>query len=512
MYNPVFVASDYYSPDEGEDQSSKWVVVEDALSYAPKSMAKRSKITLDKTAKTQTTHGTTTDNSGDHKTVGEDTNVPVPETVNVGDDVGFEVSTIIPQFADNYTQAVFKITDAVSDGLEYNGDAKVYVITETTTTDPDSGDEVVNETEEQLTAGADTFTITATGSGDRAGKAGYVIDFKTSYLLGLSAAQKIVVKYTAKVTTDAPESVNIEDNTVTLNYSNNPQDSSGKGTLKDQTKHYTFDIDANLLGDESYKATEAVKIGVDKDGNEIKEEKTLSNGHKVGALKGAKFKLYVADTNGSTTIKDENGEDLKVKEYNNDILTSSKYIESDENGRLTINGEETSGIRGLDAGVYYLVETDAPAGYIKQQNATKFEIQATIDEDNTVTEYWDPQTEQYFAKQNQAATYIPVTYKVPLLQSYKVLVNGVETANYIMTNEKPNEGDTVVGAGGAISSDLEGTAAENAAAGKILNVQGSELPSTGGIGTTIFYILGAILVLGAGVLLVTRRRMRSSEE
>ena len=41
----------------------------------------------------------------------------------------------------------------------------------------------------------------------------------------------------------------------------------------------------------------------------------------------------------------------------------------------------------------------------------------------------------------------------------------------------------------------------------VQNRAGTELPSTGGIGTTIFYIVGAILVIGAGVILVTRRRM-----
>ena len=39
------------------------------------------------------------------------------------------------------------------------------------------------------------------------------------------------------------------------------------------------------------------------------------------------------------------------------------------------------------------------------------------------------------------------------------------------------------------------------------NNKGTQLPSTGGIGTTIFYIVGAVLVIGAGVVLVTRRRM-----
>ena len=39
------------------------------------------------------------------------------------------------------------------------------------------------------------------------------------------------------------------------------------------------------------------------------------------------------------------------------------------------------------------------------------------------------------------------------------------------------------------------------------NLKGSELPSTGGMGTTLFYVVGAILVIGAGVVLVARRRM-----
>ena len=43
----------------------------------------------------------------------------------------------------------------------------------------------------------------------------------------------------------------------------------------------------------------------------------------------------------------------------------------------------------------------------------------------------------------------------------------------------------------------------------VVNNAGTELPSTGGIGTTIFYIVGAILVIGAVVVLVTRRRMSS---
>ena len=41
----------------------------------------------------------------------------------------------------------------------------------------------------------------------------------------------------------------------------------------------------------------------------------------------------------------------------------------------------------------------------------------------------------------------------------------------------------------------------------IVNYTGATLPSTGGIGTTIFYVTGAVLALGAGILLITKRRM-----
>ena len=54
------------------------------------------------------------------------------------------------------------------------------------------------------------------------------------------------------------------------------------------------------------------------------------------------------------------------------------------------------------------------------------------------------------------------------------------------------------------------TAANLEQTAEVINNSGAELPSTGGIGTTIFYIIGAILVIGAGVLLVTRRRMNAN--
>ena len=45
----------------------------------------------------------------------------------------------------------------------------------------------------------------------------------------------------------------------------------------------------------------------------------------------------------------------------------------------------------------------------------------------------------------------------------------------------------------------------------VVNEAGSQLPTTGGMGTTVLYIAGAVLVLGAGITLVVRRRMNSDQ-
>ena len=83
---------------------------------------------------------------------------------------------------------------------------------------------------------------------------------------------------------------------------------------------------------------------------------------------------------------------------------------------------------------------------------------------------------------------------------------GLDNTTYILKEVVVPEGYTQA-ADTTVSSlsrvDATGTAVAKVS---VENKKGSVLPSTGGIGTTIFYILGALLVVGCGIILIARRR------
>ena len=94
-----------------------------------------------------------------------------------------------------------------------------------------------------------------------------------------------------------------------------------------------------------------------------------------------------------------------------------------------------------------------------------------------------------------------------------VIVEAVKTGEtsthtIVYLDENGNIANTETDKTTVVNVDIETIAATAVA---VVNKAGTELPSTGGMGTTIFYVLGAVLVVGAGVLLVTKKRMSQSE-
>ena len=95
----------------------------------------------------------------------------------------------------------------------------------------------------------------------------------------------------------------------------------------------------------------------------------------------------------------------------------------------------------------------------------------------------------------------------------KFTIQGLDADTYYLTETKQPAGYNKLSAPVKITIDEDVKIKVNDAAitgtdVEVENKSGSLLPSTGGRGTTLFYILGAILVVGSGVVLITKKRMK----
>lgn len=145
--------------------------------------------------------------------------------------------------------------------------------------------------------------------------------------------------------------------------------------------------------------------------------------------------------------------------------TYEEWVEryGDQNVILTSAADGTFKIAGLDDGTYYLREIQAPAGYNLLEEDVKLVITATT----ANGQGWD-------GAANTALTALTID------------VAGAGAVN------------------GALDTGIVKVTVENN--------QGATLPETGGMGTTLFYIIGGLLVVGAGILLVVRIRMKAHNE
>ena len=226
--------------------------------------------------------------------------------------------------------------------------------------------------------------------------------------LNLNDGATITVTYTAhlndKATVNTANGSKTTDNknSVFLQYSNNPRiDTSLDHTTTSEVCVYTYQLNNTKYRDE------------------------VNENNK---LEGAGFRLY-----SDEACSDEDEIKLKMNDdgtYSRDFSTEGKGVE------MLSNKDGQFNVKGLDAGTYYLKETNPPAGYGACANK-EIVISATHD------------------------------------------VNHVDLSGNLST--------TII----------------NKKAG------GITLPSTGGIGTTIFYVVGGGLMVAAIVLLVTKKRMEN---
>lgn len=156
-----------------------------------------------------------------------------------------------------------------------------------------------------------------------------------------------------------------------------------------------------------------------------------------------------------TAIDTDNDKKISYEEWTNYNGTNNVILKSDAQGLFSV--------AGLDDGTYKLREIKAPAGYNLLPNDVAVVIKATTANGQS----WTGKAA------SDALTKLEVT------------------------------------AGGEAGT---GNVTNGIAAITIANNKGATLPSTGGMGTTVFYLAGGILAVGAGVLLIAKRRMNLMEE
>ena len=103
--------------------------------------------------------------------------------------------------------------------------------------------------------------------------------------------------------------------------------------------------------------------------------------------------------------------------------------------------------------------------------------------------------------------------KVTTPSNGKFTIKGLDAGTYYLTETKQPDGYNKLSAPVKIVIAEDGTITIGESTSTVNQVEvenntGSLLPSTGGMGTTLFYIFGAILVIGSGVVLITKKRMK----
>lgn len=301
-------------------------------------------------------------------------------SVNLGEFVTYKTTIYVKPGAKNYV-----LHDEMNSHLEFyhfqdvsgNDNRKFYANKKDGTSDYIITPDVVNGTEGPKDGC--TFHVEFTSN------------FYSKYQEAIDRGEltEIYVTYVAKVKDTAPINTPMK-NTTWLTYGEN-----NTKTEKSETETYTYGIPV-------FKYT----------GNDT-------------GLAGAKF---ILSTKSDVTENNALKFDPNVPSYRYTIKQETG------NGTTTLESPDRGHfkIEGLEAGTYYLKETEAPKGYNKIQKSIKIEI----------------------------------------------LSDGS-----IKVDDKAIEGDV-----------------------KVLNNTGSLLPSTGGMGTTLIYVVGSILVLASGIVLFSKRK------
>lgn len=194
--------------------------------------------------------------------------------------------------------------------------------------------------------------------------------------------------------------------------------------------------------------------------------------------------------------------------YDLTSVTNTGYVAWGENSKSADSITTTS------THSFQILKYDALDTYKNPLAGAKFKLYTaqTSPDPLTLAVSGDGKTYLVVDTTTDAGTSLPTGYtltadnKIVTLDTDKITVIGVDSDDYWL-----EETDAPVGFTALTGRTKVQVGASNDLIAEIENKQGTTLPSTGGIGTTIFYVLGAVLVLGAAVLLITKRRMNAEK-
>ena len=323
------------------------------------------------------------------------------------------------------------------------------------------GSMVITVGDTTLTADVD-YTVSVTKNENAPNNLKIVFDNFIQYNTKEFVGKPITITYTALLNDNAEISTAPNTNEVYLQYSNNPNvDYKGENEPTEE------DIEKEPLGETPKKDVKTFTTA-------LEIVKTDPNGNR---LEGAEFTLTGTAMNR-----------VRVEQESFELNETGAYWKLKDGSYTTTDPNSTIDGAPVDKDKYESLTEK----YAKTTNTTyetkvdgPLTITATVGEDGTVR-FEGLKEGDYTITEAKAPTgYNPLTETVQV---------------EITWNEE------------TFGFEFDGAVDDNGIAKlTVMNQTGTELPSTGGMGTTIFYILGGIMVLAAVVMLVTKKRMSSAE-
>ena len=349
---------------------------------------------------------------------------------DIGDRVPFKLIAAVPQNIDSYEEYTFIFHDTLSAGLTLDPESLHVYVTETTNAN-------INEFLPQNEDLYDVSDVDVDGS--------FTVTIPNIKALNSHdhAANFIIVAYDAILNANAEIGLDGNPNSVSLEFSNDPNGDGLGRTAEDTVIVFTYELDGTKVDGKTQAALQNAKF-------------VLLNGAKTEAamVVDGKVKEWVK------VATEAAADDVQMPE------TYEGWLELNQqhNGLILTSAEGgTFKIAGLDDGTYFLREIQAPNGYNLLEDPVELVITATT-----------ANGQNWNGIAADALTGLPIT----------------------------------VDNGAAQNGDLD-TGIVNVT---VENNRGATLPETGGMGTTLFYIIGGLLVVGAGILLVVRIRMKAHNE